>query len=200
MVVPMNLSVLVVRCSAAAVLVFTLPGCDRSAPQVAALKAENERLKAEIAQLKHKPNGTKEGESQPGNADLILEINELWSQRFEDNEFRAKQRLSGKTIRVTGLVDGVNGQTISMFGAGKVSRSVRMSANLESTQAAKIQEGLASLEKGATVTVQGKFAFDRMGLDDSLIVDKETGHKLSADEILLLAQAGVSKTPPPDKK
>ena len=200
MVVPMNFSLPIVRCTAAAVLVFTLPGCDRSAAQIAVLKAENERLKAELAQLRPKPNGSKEGENQPGKADLILDISELWSQRFEDNEFRAKQRLSGKTIRVTGLVDGVNGQTISMFGVGKVSRSVRMSANLESTHAAKIQEGLASLEKGATVTVQGKFAFDRMGLDDSTFADKETGRTLTPAEILTLAQAGVSKTAPPDKK
>ena len=200
MVVPMNFSHLVVRFSAVAAFIFTLPGCDRSAPQVAALKAENEKLKAELAQLKPKPNGTKEGASQPGKADLVLDINELWSQRFEDNEFRAKQRLSGKTIRVTGLVEGVNGHTISVFGAGKVSRSVRLSVSLESTHATKMQEGLASLETGAPVTVQGKFAFDRMGLDDSLFVDKATGRTLSADEVLALAQAGVSKAAAPEKK
>lgn len=183
-------------CSAVALL-FILGGCDRNASEVSTLRAENDRLRAELAQLRRKPGGAKESESQPGKPDMILGINELWTQRFEDNEFRAKQRLTDKIIRVTGLVDGVSGGTISLFGAGKSGRSVRMGVRLDPAYADRIQGGLASLEKGSSVTVQGKFAFERMGLEESTFVDKATGKTLSPEEMLALAQAGAVKSPSP---
>ena len=193
----------VIGCAAACAVAVSLCACDRNAAELAALKADNEHLRAELAQLRSKAHGAKEAETDPAKADLILTINELWSQRFEDSEFRSKQRLSGKIIRVTGFVDNVTSGSVALYGTGKASRSVRMSVNLNSGYAAKIQEGLAELGKGITITVQGKFAYDRMGLDDSAFVDKATGKSLSDKEMRVLGQSGSTSPlplPAPEKK
>ena len=178
---------------------FALSGCDQGAAEIAALKEENEHLRSELAQLRNKANGVKEAETPTGKADLTLGINELWTQRFEGNEFRAKQRLSDKTIRVTGLVDSISGNTVLLYGTGSAARSVRMSVNLSSAYAAKIQDGLAELEKGLTVTMQGKLAYERMGLDESVFVDKATGKTLFDAEVRALAPGGAANAaaPPP---
>ena len=199
MVFTMKFPRLVLRCSAAAILLFALPGCERRTPEEAALKAENEKLKAKLAQPRGTPGGAKEAGSHPGKADLVLDINELWNQRFGDNDFRAKQRLSGKTIRVTGLFDGVSRETVSLYGSAKISLNVRLNAHLENTHASKLQDALASFEKGAAVTLQGKFAFDRMGLDDAIFVNKATGATLTPAEVLALANQGVGGPAPAEK-
>ena len=106
-------------------------------------------------------------------------------------------------IRITGLVDSISGNTVLLYGAGNSARSVRIGVNLSSAYAAKIQEGLAELEKGLTVTMQGKFAYDRMSLDESVFVDKATGKTLFDPEIRLLggghAADGAVPPPVPDK-
>lgn len=193
----------VIGCAAACVAAISLCACDRNAAELAALKADNEHLRAELAQLRSKANGGKEAGGDPSKADLILAINDLWSQRFEDSEFRSKQRLSGKIIRVTGFVDNVTSNSVALYGTAKASRSVRMSVNLNSAYAAKIQEGMAELQKGITVTVQGKFAYERMGLDESVFVDKDSGKTLSDAEMRVIGVSGPNTPPPgpePEKK
>lgn len=191
----------VIGFAAACVAAASLCACDRHAAELAALKADNEHLKAELAQLR-KANG-KETETETGKPDLILSINDLWTQRFEDIAFRSKQRLSGKLIRVTGYVDNVGGSSVALYGIGKSSRGVRMSANLNGGYAAKIAEGLGELQKGIVVTMQGKFAYERMVLDDSVFVDKTTGKALSDAEIRVLGESGAAlpaPTPDPEKQ
>ena len=180
----------VIGCAAVCVAAISLCGCDQNAAELAALKADNAHLREELAQLRGKASGGKETDPDSGKPDLTLTVGELWSQRFEDSEFRSKQRLSGKTMRVTGLVENVMGGSVALYGAGKTSRSVKMSVNLNSAYAAKIQVGLAELQKGITVTVQGKFAYERMGLDESVFVDKGTGKTLSDAEIRVLGMSG----------
>ena len=180
----------VTGCVAACIAAISLCACDPHEAEIAALKADNAHLREELAQLKGKSGGGKEPGTESGKPDLILAITELWSQRFEDSEFRSKQRLSGKMIRVTGLVDNVTGGSVALYGTGKTSRSVKMSVNLNSAYAAKIQVGLAELQKGITVTVQGKFTYERMGLDESVFVDKDTGKTLSDAEIRVLGTSG----------
>lgn len=188
----------VIGCVAALIAALALSGCDQNAAEIEALKADNERLRTELALLRNRTNGVQETEMQAGKADLVLGINALWSQRFEDSsEFRAKQRLAGKTIRVTGVLDNLSANAVSLSGVGTVSRSVRMSANLDPAYAIRVQEGLAALEKGATVTMQGKFAYDRMGLDESVFVDKATGATLFDAELKALGEGGTSAPPLP---
>ena len=156
-------------------------GCDPHSAEMAALKAENDRLRAELANLRGKSNGTI-AELTGGKPDLILEFNDLWNQRFEDNEFRARQRLSDKVLRVTGILDGISGENLLLYGLGKP-KNVRISVNLEKGYASKIKDGLAALERGVTLTVQGIFAYDRMELNDSMIVDKVSGAPQGTEEI-----------------
>lgn len=156
-------------------------GCDPHSAEMAALKAENDRLRAELANLRGKSNGTI-AELTGGKPDLILEFNDLWNQRFEDNEFRARQRLSDKVLRVTGILDGISGENLLLYGLGKP-KNVRISVNLEKGYASKIKDGLAALERGVTLTVQGRFAYDRMELNDSMIVDKVSGAPQGTEEI-----------------
>jgi hypothetical protein len=181
---------------AAAALASFLQGCDRSAAELATLKVENERLRKEIVNLRQNANGAKEPGASAGKPDMILEINELWKQRFEDNEFRAKQRLSDKTLRVTGILDAISSDSMSIYGLGK-SRNVRMGVALEKLYAAKVQDGIAALEKGVSVTVQGKFAYDRMELTDATIVDKASGNPMTAEQLQAFGQIGPDGTPPP---
>ncbi len=175
-------------------------GCDPHANEMAALKVENEHLRTEIANLRRKASGAKDEEPVSGKPDLILGINELWTQRFEDNEFRAKQRLAGKTLRVTGVLDGISGDNLSLYGVGKA-RSARIGVNLEKSYAMKVQGGLAALEKGVTLTVQGKFAYDRMELNDSVVVDKASGAQLTSEQLQTVGLGGVPVlTPLPENK
>ena len=185
----MNISRSAIGFSAACVAAVSLSGCDQHAAEIAILKADNEHLRAELAQLRSKANG-KDPEADNGKPDLTLSINDLWTQRFSDSVFRSKQRLSGKLIRVTGYLDNVSADSVALYGIGKSSRGVRMNVNLNGAYAAKIAEGLGELQKGTELTMQGKFAYERMVLDDSVFVNKETGKTLTDPEIRALAEAG----------
>ena len=177
------------------VLTFAVGGCDRNAAELAALKADNDRLRAEIANLRQQAGGVKKAETVPGKPDMILGFNDLYQQRFDDNEFRARQRLSGKTLRVTGLMDGMSGESLTIYGVGK-SRNVRMTVNLERSHAARIQDGLAALEKGVTLTVQGKFGFDRMELLEATIVENTSGNPMTTEQLQSLGQVAPGGPPP----
>lgn len=183
------------RCVVMLGLTLVVGGCDQKAAEIAALKAENERLRSELANLRSEASGVKKPETASGKPDMILTFNELYSQRFDDNEFRARQRLSGKTLRVTGIADGVSGESLTIYGVGK-SRNVRMTVNLEKSHAAKIQDGLAALEKGVTLTVQGKFGFDRMELLEASIVDNASGNPMTTEQLQALGQVAPGGVPP----
>ena len=166
-------------------------GCDRNAAELASLKADNERLRAELANLRRKGGGEKDSESAAGKPEQILDVNELWSQRFEEGGFRARQKLSDKALRVTGILDGVSQDSLSIYGVGVARNSLTVS--LDKNYAARIQTGLAALEKGVTITVQGKFLFDRYELKDAVVVDKVSGTPLTTKELQEFAPAA----PPP---
>lgn len=184
------------RCGAVLAIAAAVAGCDRNAAEMAQLKADNEHLRTELANLRRKMAGGGDAEPATGKPDLTLPINDLWTQRFEDNEFRARQRLSDKALRVTGLLDGVSGETVSLYGVGKA-RNVRMNVNLERSYAANIQNGLAALEKGVTITVQGKFIYDRMELSDATIVNQTTGAPLTTDQLQAFGQPAPPEAPAP---
>ena len=175
-----------------------LAGCGQNAAELAALKAENERLRAELANARRISGGEKEPVSASGSPDQILSINELWRQRFEDNDFRSKLRLTDKTLRVTGILDDISRESVSIYGVGK--SRIRVSVNLDKNYAARIQTGLASLEKGVTVTVQGKFAFDRMELNESTIVDAASGTPMTTEQLQAFGQIAPGDAPVPEKR
>ena len=192
-------SQIALRVFAALSVASVVTACDRNAAELASLKVDNERLRAELANLRRKGGGEKDSESATGKADQVLNVNELWSQRFEDSGFRARQKLSDKTLRVTGILDGVAQDSLSIYGVG-VARNAQVTVNLDKNYAARIQAGLAALEKGVTITVQGKFMFDRMELKDATVVDKISGVPLTTKELQEFTPAvpaAAPGTPPP---
>ncbi len=189
----------VFRCLAAMALLPVLAGCDRHAAELATLKSENERLKTELAKLRQGSDGAKEPGAAAGKPDLTLTLIELWTQRFEENEFRAQQRLAGKLMRVTGTLDEVASDRLSLHEPGQA-RNVRMTINLEKQYAARVQQGLGALEKGAMLTVQGKFSYDRMELSDATIVDKTSGAPMTTQQLQAFVQLGSGAPPPPPPK
>ena len=156
-------------------------GCDRNAAELASVKADNERLRAELANLRRKGGGEKDSEPASGKPEQILDVSELWSQRFEEGGFRARQKLSDKALRVTGILDGISQDSLSIYGVGVARNSLTVS--LDKNYAARIQTGLAALEKGVTITVQGKFLFDRYELKDAVVVDKVSGTPLTTKDL-----------------
>ena len=178
----------------AALFSITLTGCWRSEAEYQRLVDENKHLKTELDKALHPDSATKPAEGQASEASLNVDINELWSQRFEDNEFRAKQRLSDKIIRLTGTVDDVTSNSITLFGSGKKFSNVRMTVSLNEAHANKVRDGLAMIGNGVTVTVQGKFAYDLMRLNDAVFVDRESGRVLSVQDV---AKIGSSPLPNP---
>lgn len=181
------------------VLVLLASGCNRNSAEVQKLFAENQQLRTELERVKHsmaEPSATAADSSNIAAPDLDLPINELWTQRFQDNEFRARQRLADKIVRLTGIVDNISADSISLFGTSKRFGNVRMTVNLNSGYAAKIRTGLASLERDIPVTVQGKFVYERMCLSDATFVDPNTGKSMTSEEIAELARKGrPSPTP-----
>jgi hypothetical protein len=180
-------------------LAFT--SCGRSEAEYQKILAENQRLKAELATLTPPASQTVAAGEAPSPApepDLDVTIDELWAQRFDDNEFRSRQRLAGKTIRVAGLVDSVSDDSILLLGTTERFGNVRMKVNLNSTYLGRTRAGIASLEGGLPVTVQGTFLYDRTWLTDAVVVDRNTGQTLSSSEILSLisrARAGAPVSP-----
>jgi hypothetical protein len=172
----------------AASLTLLVGGCDRQSLQLSELREENQRLKKALEQARSTVSAPQEVEaSLLSNVDLDLTIVELWSQRFEDNQFRAKQRLEQKQIRVTGLVESVSERSVTIYGSGTRFGSVSLVAQLDEAYIKQIAEGLASLRKGVSVTVQGRFLFDKMWLDSATFVDRVTGKRLASKDL-----AGVS--------
>jgi hypothetical protein len=183
-------------------------GCRRTEAEYQKLVEENAYLRSEVERLKRRgvEEKTEEKEGQLlGTPDLAATLVDLWSQRFDDNEFRAKQRLSNKVIRLTGAVDGIDADSIVLAGVSKRFGGVRMTVHLSSGYALRIAQGLAALERGAAVTVQGRFNYERMILNEAIFVEQSTGRTLYSDDLLSLS-AGVSisgvvksapATPPP---
>ncbi len=148
-----------------------------------ALRDENVRLRAALEETRTtSPSFNKEAVAVPV-SDLDFTIAELWSQRFEDNQFRARQRLDQKQLRVTGLVESVSERSVTLFGTGTRFGSVSVFVQLEEAYIKQIAEGLGSLKKGASVTVQGQFLFDKMWLEGAFFVDRETGKRLASKEV-----------------
>jgi len=181
------------RALLAATLLLALPGCRRTEAEYQKLAGENAYLRTEIERLTQRQAAEKTQEKEgvsPGKPDLNVTLVDLWSQRFDDNEFRARQRLSGKLIRLTGAVDGVAADSISIAGESKRFGGVHMTVNLAAGYALRIRDGLAALERRSVVTVQGKFNYERMILTEAVFVDQAGGRTLYADDLLALS-AGI---------
>jgi hypothetical protein len=179
---------------AAAILALAaLSGCGRSEAEYQKLLVENQQLKAELEKSSRLGGGKGAGEAgaRADAPDLDLAINELLAQRFDDTEFRARNRLADKIIRVTGSVESVLATSVILYGTSKRFGTARLTINLNGPYAGRVKAGLVSLEKGAAVTVQGRFVYDRMWLNDAVFVDKATGRTLFSDELSALV-------PPPD--
>ena len=98
------------------------------------------------------------------------------------------------------MLDDISSENLGIYGVEK-SRNVRVTAHLEKGYAAQIREGLGSLEEGMTITVQGKFLYDRMELEDATIVDKATGAVLTGDQLKAFGAVKSGEVvPPPGKK
>lgn len=165
-------------------------GCRRTEAEYQKLVQENAYLKSEIERLNRRgveEKAEEKGGASVGEPDLAATIVDLWSQRFDDNEFRSRQRLSGKTIRLTGAVDAVAADQVGLAGVSKRFGNVHVGVNLASGYALRIRDGLAALERGTTVTVQGKFNYERMILTESTFVDQVSGRTLYSDDLLALS-------------
>jgi hypothetical protein len=191
------------RALLAVTLLAGATACRRTEAEYQKLVEENTYLREEIERLKRRGVEEKVEEKEGplvGVPDLAATIVDLWSQRFDDNEFRARQRLSGKTIRLTGAVDAVSADAIGVAGESKRFGGVRMTVNLSSGYALRISQGLAALERGAVVTVQGKFNYERMILTDAMFVDPVSGRTLYSDDLLAVAAGvpigGPKRSPP----
>jgi hypothetical protein len=181
------------RALLAVALLVGASGCRRTEAEYQKLVEENTYLRNEVERLKRRGAEEKVEEKEGqlvGAPDLAATIVDLWSQRFDDNEFRARQRLSGKVIRLTGAVDAVSADAIGIAGESKRFGGVRMGVNLSAGYALRVAQGLAALERGALVTVQGKFNYERMILVDATFVDQVSGRTLYSDDLLSLS-AGV---------
>jgi hypothetical protein len=159
---------------------FAVGGCGRTDAEYQQLLAENARLRAELAKALNPGADKDKIDPQSAAADLILTMDELWPQRFEDLPFRAEQRLSKKILRLTGMIENVSEGSLTIRGNGT---GMRMQVNLAEAYAKKVQAGLTNLEPGTPATVQGRFIFDRMWLNDAVIVEKATGRTLSSEEV-----------------
>lgn len=164
--------------------------CRRTEAEYQKLVSENAYLRAEVERLSRRGLEEKAEEKEGhtvGKPDLEATIVDLWGQRFDDNEFRARQRLSGKMIRLTGSVDGVSAESVTLAGESKRFGNVRITAYLSPGYAARIRDGLAALERGTVATVQGKLTYERMILIDAMFVEQVSGRTLYSDDLLALA-------------
>jgi hypothetical protein len=170
-----------------------MAGCDRE--KIQTLEAENAELRAELA-ITQKKLTEGANTSVAENVTLDLTLKDLWSQRFEDTtEFRARQRLSQKEIRVTGLVESVDERSVKLFDTGARYGAVSLVAQVDDNFLSQNAEGLAALKKGTLVTVQGRFAFDKMRLEGAVFVDRKTGKLLSSKDLVSLSGADGGEPP-----
>jgi hypothetical protein len=186
-------------------LLWTLAGCNQSSARIRALEAENEQLKAELEGVRKKL-GDSSTISASKDANLDVSLKELWTQRFEDNQFRAKQRLDQKQIRVTGTIDGVTGRSVTLVDSGLRFGSISLLVQLDDDFLKQNFDTLASLQKGTELTVQGRFLFDKMWLDSAMFVDRKTGKPLTSKDLTNLTGDGAKPeesaqtTPPPSPR
>jgi len=124
-------------------------------------------------------------------------MSELWEKRFDDSDFRAKNLLADKTMRISGKVESVTDDAVSIYSASKRFGTIRMGIKLMPGYAVRVRTGLALLEKGATVTVQGKFVYDSMGIDDAVFVNPESGKTLYSDNLAVTQGGGTPSSAPP---
>lgn len=171
-------------------------GCSRESAELRELRAENDRLKTALLDAQRTAAGLHDGSDTPV-AHLDLSIAELWSERFEDNQFRSRHRLDQKQIRVTGLVDKVSERGVSIFADGTRFGSVTLLAQLDEEYVRQAEEGLAALRKGTEITVQGRFIYDKMGLQEAAIVSRKTGWRLTAKDLAEVPGAKAASAPEP---
>jgi hypothetical protein len=172
-------------------LATLLSACGHSEKEYQKLVEENARLKVQLEKFAV-PAGKDPAKPSDG-PDLNLTMAELWDKRFEDiNDFRATKLLSNKTMRISGQVESVTDDSVSIYGSSKRFGTIRMTIKLMPGYAGRVRNGLALLEKGATVSVQGKFVYERMGIEDAVFVDPKTGRTLYTEN---LAIAGAEGTP-----
>jgi hypothetical protein len=92
---------------------------------------------------------------------------------------------------------------VTLFAVGTRMGSVTLSAQLEDAYARSVGEAFTSLLPGTTVTLQGKFAAQRTGLDDAAFVDRTTGRRLTAEDFKKLdareAETVAPKTSAPGR-
>jgi hypothetical protein len=155
--------------------------CDRNSAQIRSLEEENARLRKALEEARG--GGATAHSPVQGHADLDLTLKELWSQRFEDNQFRAKQRLDQKQVRVTGQLESVSDRSVTLFDTRTTFGSVTLLAQFDDAYIKEISEGLASLQKGMQLTVQGRFLFDKMSIDGAIFVDRATGKQLDSRDL-----------------
>ena len=158
--------------------------CDQNSAQLRSLQEENARLRKALEEAR----GVVSTDHSPvrGKADLDLTLKELWSQRFEEIQFRAKQRLDQKQVRVTGQVDSVSERSVTLFTTGTSFGLVTLAAQFDESYVNQVREGLASLQKGTPLTVQGRFLFDKMSIDGAVFVDRSTGRQLDSHDLTRL--------------
>ena len=84
---------------------------------------------------------------------------------------------------MTGEVGSVTARSVALSGGVTRFGVVNLLAQLDDVYARQVQQGLASLEKGRSLTVVGRFVFDKMWLVDAILVDSKTGKPLSPEEI-----------------
>jgi hypothetical protein len=172
-----------------------LSGCGHSEKEYQKLVEENARLKAQVERLMG--SSSKESRTPADTPDLILSMSELWEKRFDDSDFRAKNLLADKTMRISGKVESVTDDAVSIYSASKRFGTIRMGIKLMPGYAVRVRTGLALLEKGATVTVQGKFVYDSMGIDDAVFVNPESGKTLYSDNLAVTQGGGTPSSAPP---
>ena len=173
-----------------------LSACGRSEKEYQKLVEENARLKAHLEKLTG--SGDKDPATPSDAPELNLSMAELWDKRFEEiNDFRAQKLLANKTIRMRGQVESVTDDSISIYGSSKRFGTIRMTVKLVPGYALRVRNGLALLEKAATVTVQGKFEYERMGINDAVFVDPETGKALYSDKLAVAQNGGTSSVSAP---
>jgi hypothetical protein len=193
------LTVLLRNIPAVLAIVFVatlLSACGRSEKEYQKLVEENARLKAQIERLTG--SGGKDPAMPSDTPELKLSMAELWQKRFEEDlDYRARKLLADKTIRMSGQVESVTDDSVSIYGSSKRFGTIRMTVQLVPGYAVRIRNGLALLEKGATVTVQGKFEYERMGIDDAVFVNPETGKALYSDNLAVAQNGGTSSVSAP---
>jgi hypothetical protein len=176
-------------------LLATLAGCDRQSARIRALEAENEQLKQAL-KAEHGESHDQATPRADTTADLDLSLTELWTQRFEDNQFRAKQRLDQKQIRVTGMIQAVSERSVTLFDTGARLGAISLDAQIDGSFLRQNMDGLASLQKGAKVTLQGRFLFDKMRLENAVFVERASGKLLSSKDLVAPEGAAADAAEP----